>query len=147
MRPFARLSRSWATLADFAAGDARLLARAGAPLVDFLVAHLSLVARWLGLDCQIVRSSGLALPGDLRGEGRILAVCEALHARRYVNVEGGRALYEPDSFARHGVALQFLAPYRGAMTSVHERLADDPDDRARPARAVRAEIDTNLVYQ
>jgi hypothetical protein len=147
LRPFPRLSLSWATLAPFAATDAHLLPRAGTSLVDFVVAHLSLAARWLGLDCRIVRSSAFALPDDLRGAARILALCEALQARRYVNVDGGRSLYDAGTFARHDVALQFLAPYRGPMTSVHERLADDPADVARPARIVRAEIETNLVYQ
>ena len=147
LRPFPRLARSFKTIAAFAAGDAGLLARAGMPLVDFLVAHLALAARWLGLQCRIVRSSTLALADELRGEQRILAICEALRARDYINVEGGRALYQPDTFARRGVALRFLAPYRGAMTSVQERLAEEPAGLDVRAREVRAEIETNLVFQ
>jgi hypothetical protein len=143
LRRFPRLAAGLAALAQ-AGGPPPI--QAGTLLADLLVAHLAWVARLLRLPCRVLRSSSLALRDELRGEQRILALCEALGARRYVNVDGGRTLYDPARFAERGVELRFLAPYRGPFTSVHERLAGRLDDQDAAARAIRAEIDDNLVY-
>ncbi|MCX7901511.1 MAG: WbqC family protein [Burkholderiaceae bacterium] len=147
LRPFRRLAAGLRLCSQAGAGERDLVPRSGMPLADFLVSHLALTARLLGLSCTIVRSSALGLADELRGERRILAVCEALRARQYVNVDGGRALYEAASFARRGVTLRFLTPYQGPFASVQERLGDDPHDPLRAARLIRAEIDSNVKYQ
>lgn len=145
LQPFHRLAAGWQWARQAAPGDA-LAPTAGMLLVDLLVAQLRWAARVLGLRCLIERSSNHALPAELRGEDRILALCERYGARRYVNVDGGRALYDPARFAARGVRLDFLAPHRGPFSAVLERLADTPDPEA-AARDVRAEIDANLVMQ
>lgn len=143
LRRFPRLER-W--INGLMPGTGLLPPQAGTLLVDFLVAQLTWAARALRLPCRILRSSGLALPADLRGEQRILAACDALGARRYVNVDGGRTLYEPRRFAERGIELRFLAPYRGSFESVQERLAARVDDFDDAACAIRAEIDANLEF-
>jgi len=120
--------------------------RPGAALVDFLVGQLRATARLLGFGCEIVRSSSFGIPTDVRGADRILALCNALDARRYVNVDGGRSLYDRQQFAARGVTLRFLAPYRGSMLSVQERLASEDADLSSQAAAIRAEIEANVVY-
>jgi hypothetical protein len=145
LRPFPRLAAGWQRALQSVHGD-NLAPTAGMLLVDLLVAQLRWAARCLGLNCAIERSSYHDLPADLRGEDRIIALCERYGARRYVNVDGGRALYDPARFARHGVRLGFLAPHRGPFSAVLERLADGPEVDA-AAREVRAEIDANLVMQ
>ena len=47
---------------------------------------------------------------SLRGEARVIAICEALGAERYVNPIGGTALYHHARFAEHGLELAFLQP-------------------------------------
>jgi hypothetical protein len=47
---------------------------------------------------------------SLKGEDRVIAICEALGAKRYVNPIGGTALYHHARFAEHGLALAFLQP-------------------------------------
>lgn len=84
-----------------------------ASVTDFLEAGLALVARRLGLDTPVVRSSRLGLAEALRGQDRILAICRARGATAYVNAPGGRELYSPASFKREGVTLHFLDPYEG----------------------------------
>ncbi len=142
LRPFALLAaglrRTWA--------PGEHIPQPGAALVDFLVGQLRATARLLGFGCEIVRSSSIAVAPEVRGAERILALCEALGARRYVNVDGGRSLYAPADFARRGVTLQFLTPYRGSMLSVQERLACEDRDLQSLAAAIRAEIEANLVY-
>jgi hypothetical protein len=82
-------------------------------VVDFLEHGLQLVARMLGLQTPVVRSSSLALPAHLRGQDRVLAIVRALQGTDYINPSGGRALYDPARFAAAGVGLWFLAPYAG----------------------------------
>ena len=142
LRRFPRLARCLAGLSQAGA----LPVQAGMPLVEFLVSHLAWAARLMGLSCPIVRSSDLGLAEGLRGEQRILALCKALGARRYINVDGGRGLYDAARFAEQGVELKFLAPYHGPFLSVHERLADRMDAPEAAAQAIRAEIDDNMVY-
>lgn len=144
LQPFRRLRRALHALAQ--ADPHRSQPRAGASLADFLIEQLQLTARVLGIACRFERSSRLALPAQLRGEDRILSICAALNAKRYVNVDGGRALYDARRFARHGIELRFLTPYCGPMDSVQERLGDAADI-AVAARAVRAEIDRNTQLQ
>lgn len=92
----------------------------------------------LGLDAPFVRSSALAFDRTLRGGARLIAICHALGATRYVNAPGGRALYAVEAFARCGIRLEFLPDYRGAMTSILQRLYESPVER------IRAELLENL---
>lgn len=143
LRRFPRLAAGLQRLNDGHFGELR----GGMLLVDFLTAQLQSTARLLGLDCAIVRSSEFALAPELRGAERIIALCEALAAERYINVGGGRVLYPAAQFSARGITLEFLAPYRGPFVSVPERLVDEAQDPARIARAIRAEIDANLVFE
>lgn len=45
-----------------------------------------------------------------RGAGRLIAIAQQVGARRYVNLPGGSALYDPVEFAAQGVALRFVKP-------------------------------------
>lgn len=47
----------------------------------------------------------------LKADQKILDLCEAVNATSYVNMEGGRDLYNKYSFLKHGVDLQFLKPW------------------------------------
>ena len=58
----------------------------------------------------LVVSSAMAKDDSLRGEARVIAICEALGAERYVNPIGGAALYQRAHFAEHGIELAFLRP-------------------------------------
>jgi hypothetical protein len=50
-------------------------------------------------------------PGSgLGGAARVLELCGALGATRYVNAPGGRPLYDAAQFARAGIELRFLRP-------------------------------------
>lgn len=62
----------------------------------------------LGIGTPLRLSSGLGLAKELRGQERILALCEAVGARAYVNPAGGRALYDPGAFTARGIVLRFL---------------------------------------
>jgi hypothetical protein len=82
-------------------------------LIDFLEDGLRLVADALGLRARISRSSDLALDASLRGEQRIIRIARHYGASEYLNLPGGRELYDPSSFREAGLGLRFLEPYGG----------------------------------
>jgi WbqC-like protein family len=47
---------------------------------------------------------------SLRSEGRVIAICEAVGAERYVNPIGGTALYHHARLVEHGLELAFFQP-------------------------------------
>ena len=85
-------------------------------LAEFLAAHLVRMAAFLGIETEIVRSSRIYGNSELRGEERIVDICEREGASSYVNLPGGRALYNAESFGIADVKLLFLSsrisPYR-----------------------------------
>ena len=82
-------------------------------VLDFLEQGLRLVNALLGIEVPIVRSSSLRIPEELRGQARVLAIASARGASHYLNSPGGRALYQPETFAAEGIELEFLPDYQG----------------------------------
>jgi len=92
---------------------------AGLSLVELNVRALAAVCRYIGLPFRADRLSrlGLDLPDRLPPGGWAPAICTALGAASYVNPAGGRALFDPADFARHGVALHFAEARPFAYTT------------------------------
>lgn len=79
-------------------------------LACFLDYQLHSICDYLGINPQWHISSLLEKDNELRGQDKILAICEALGATHYINVPGGRALYDQPSFAARGLLLSFIQP-------------------------------------
>lgn len=106
------------------------------PPVDYIIGVVGEACRLLGLHFNCARSSGMGIM--LAGQDKIIAVCNKLGATEYVNLPGGRDLYDEESFARENIKLTFLPDYRGSYKSVANRFGrEDPDD-------IRKEIYDNL---
>ncbi len=120
LRPFPVASRAGAhePLLD------RVRRAEGRP-ADYIASLLESACDVLGLRWNVVRSSTLGIPAETRGQDRILAIAQALGAKRYLNAPGGRELYDAETFAEAGIDLQFLDPWAGAGGSILQRLADD----------------------
>lgn len=86
---------------------------------------LSVTAAELGIGTEIIYSSTLEIPSALKGQDRILAICEKLGATAYLNAPGGRDLYDAEAFAARRIDLSFLPDYRGNTLSVLQRFADE----------------------
>lgn len=71
---------------------------------------LSLVCGLCGINTEIVPHSRPLGHRECKGSDRLLALCHDAGADCYINAPGGRALYAPNYFARHGVRLLFLDP-------------------------------------
>jgi hypothetical protein len=87
-----------------------ILAQQEKNLARFLDYQLRSVCAYLGLNPQWHISSGLKKDTELRGQDKVLALCEELGATHYINVPGGKELYDRKSFERKGMRLSFIQP-------------------------------------
>lgn len=62
----------------------------------------------LGIATEIRISSEMAIGHDLKGQDKVLALCEAAGANMYVNAIGGMELYSKATFREKGVELKFI---------------------------------------
>lgn len=74
----------------------------------FLYEQLQTVRDYLGIETELLLSSELNKDNSLKGEDKILSICELLHAKTYINAIGGMKLYEKEKFRQHGIDLRFL---------------------------------------
>ncbi len=86
----------------------------------FLAHSVRAVARRLGVATRVRRASSLSLDPTRRRHQRVLDVCRAVGATEYLNLSGGRSLYDPEAFREAGIALRF---------QVVPPLADEPETR------------------
>ena len=77
-------------------------------LFEYLHHSLVVTAQYLDIRTPIVVSSTVAIDHGLKADRKVLAICQALGATRYVNAIGGRELYSVPAFAEHGIDLKFL---------------------------------------
>lgn len=68
--------------------------------------------RWiteaLGVDTEFLVSSKIDPNPTQKGESRVLSLCTRLGASRYINLPGGRSLYDAAMFSAQGIDLRFL---------------------------------------
>jgi len=131
-----RAAGRFPVLSTAASRDDPLVARCLAPadggrLLETVEDTLGLSLQRLQLPDTRVRSSELEIDPLLRGEARVLEIVRRVGGTEYVNAPGGRALYDPGNFRRHGVALRFLDPYPGPAWSILHRLLAEPVHRLR----------------
>lgn len=87
-----------------------ILAQPEKNLACFLDYQLRRVCDHLGLCPQWHISSALAKDNGLRGQEKVLSICEGLGATHYINVPGGKPLYDEPSFTERGLRLSFIQP-------------------------------------
>jgi WbqC-like protein family. len=74
----------------------------------FLESSIMRTCEHLGIVTEIRRSSDVPIDHGLRGQDRVLAICEAVSTGTYVNAIGGVELYSPEAFRARGMELRFL---------------------------------------
>jgi hypothetical protein len=77
-------------------------------LFEYLYNSLVTTAHYLEIRTPIVVSSTVSIDHGLKAERKVLALCKALGATRYVNFIGGRELYAESTFAEQGIELKFI---------------------------------------
>lgn len=92
-------------------------------LFDYLWHSIDCVSKHLGLTTALLRSSVVDIDHGLKAQDKVLALCQALDARTYINAIGGLELYERPVFEKCGIQLQFIrscwAPYTQWPGQVH----------------------------
>ena len=79
-------------------------------LFDYVHHSIAEMAAFLEIRTPILVSSSVPIDHALRAEQKVLALCRALGADRYVNSIGGVDLYSAAAFAAESVTLEFLRP-------------------------------------
>jgi hypothetical protein len=79
-------------------------------LFEYVVNSVTEIAGFLDIRTPIVVSSTVPIDHSLRAEGKVVALCAALGADRYLNPIGGVELYSGAAFAAHSITLEFLRP-------------------------------------
>ncbi len=87
-----------------------ILVHKGNNLARFLDYQLRQICSYLDLSPKWYISSALKKDNQLRGQEKVLAICEELGATHYINMTGGKALYEKEVFSKRGLQLSFLDP-------------------------------------
>lgn len=107
--------------------------RAGfaAPLPDnvcaYVTDHLARSCQRLGITTPMQRSTALSLDPDLRGQDRVIAAVKTLGGSHYVNLPGGREIYDPETFSASGLSMSFLPPYSGPHLSTLHAFSTIPE--------------------
>lgn len=80
-------------------------------LFSYIDFSIKLISQYLGIDSsKIITSSSLKINKNLKGEERIISICEKLKANSYYNSIGGLDLYDKKKFRTYGIKLNFLRP-------------------------------------
>lgn len=98
---------------------ANMLEDARGSLSAFLFRHLQKIADYVGLDSRIEATSAIYPKEGRAGQDRILDICQREGATDYVNLPGGRELYDTEFFAGSGIQLLFLEPNLQSLNLRH----------------------------
>jgi hypothetical protein len=77
-------------------------------LFSFLYFTLETICKYLGIKTKMVISSKINIDHSQKGQDKVIAICQQLHATDYINSIGGQKLYSKSTFRKHDINLHFL---------------------------------------
>lgn len=77
-------------------------------LFTFLHYSLKETCAHLGLSTPIQISSAINIDHTLKGQHKVLAICQATGAQTYINAIGGQSLYSKADFLHNDIELRFI---------------------------------------
>lgn len=77
-------------------------------LSQFLRKSLQEICLILKIETEVIPTSSQFVRDDLKGQERIIRICQELGADSYVNLSGGRALYRKEDFEAAHIELTFM---------------------------------------
>jgi hypothetical protein len=77
-------------------------------LFGYVYESIIAIAGVLGITTPLVVSSTVDIPEGVQSEQKVLAICRAMRAGKYVNPIGGRELYSGAAFSNAGIQLEFM---------------------------------------
>jgi len=79
-------------------------------VANYLNYGLRKICNYLGIKPEWYLSSDLQKDDSLRGQSKVLEICKKLGAAHYINVPGGKDLYDQESFTQENMKLSFIEP-------------------------------------
>ena len=79
-------------------------------LFSFIKQSIKILSEVFNFNTKTVLTSDFSLNPNLSGQEKIIKICHDLDASCYVNLPGGKSLYEPEEFLQSGIDLRFLKP-------------------------------------
>lgn len=77
-------------------------------LVSFLMNSFKIICRYLNIKTKLILSSSIDKDCSLKGQDKILDICQRQNADQYYNAIGGQSLYSYSDFKQKGIKLHFL---------------------------------------
>lgn len=78
-------------------------------LFDFIYHSINTIKTYLNIDTKIIKSSELGFNiQDYKSQDKVIKICEDRRATNYINLIGGKLLYNKDVFLQHNLTLQFI---------------------------------------
>ena len=77
-------------------------------LAKFLANSLLAINLKLGIDTTILISSEMQKNNQLKGQDKVIHICNLLNATTYINAIGGQELYSKKVFDQNGIELKFI---------------------------------------
>ena len=76
-------------------------------LFDYLFSMTKSLCAYLEIQTNFIISSSIRINHSLKAQEKVIALCAALGADKYINPIGGKLLYDKCSFAKSGIELLF----------------------------------------
>ena len=76
-------------------------------LFEFILSSLKSINAHLEIKTPLVISSSIDIDHSLKADQKVIAICKARNATKYLNPIGGVQLYNKDQFKLEGIELQF----------------------------------------
>lgn len=80
----------------------------------------------LGISKKTILSSSLPTK-HFKGEEKIIQICKYLKANEYINLPGGKELYNQDNFKKNNIKLSFIKAFPGTKVSIIDYYKNNRD--------------------
>lgn len=77
-------------------------------LFNYIHNSIVCICNYLSIRSEIIVASDVDIDHTLKGQDKVIALCEAIGADNYVNAIGGVGLYDRMEFAKRGIDLKFI---------------------------------------
>lgn len=77
-------------------------------IAKYIRNSFELICDYLNIKTELIMSSELIKNNELKGQDKVLDICNLLKATEYYNAIGGQELYSFETFKNRGIELKFL---------------------------------------
>lgn len=94
--------------------------------LDYIINLNNKIVNILGISKKTILSSSLPT-AHLKGEEKIIQICKYLKANEYINLPGGKELYNQDNFKKNNIKLNFIKAFPGTKVSILDYYKNNRD--------------------